>query len=175
MTTTLVHAPLTLADVVDEFLALDELAAMDDAEWTAEHVQLLEELMPQAIAKVDRFGAYVRELEARIGAIDQELDRLTARKQHLTNRVAWMKRYAVGELQRLGRPKLKGELFTMALQKNPASVEVSVLPDALPEAFVRVIPERREADKKALLDALKQGAEIPGVAFAPTTYHLRIR
>ncbi len=174
-TTSLVNAPLTLTDIVDEFLALDELSAMEEGEWTTEHVELLEELMPKAIAKVDRFGAYVRELEARQDVIAAEEERLAKRRAHLANRVAWMKRYAIGELQRLGRPKIEGELFTMALQKNPASVEVTVLPDALPDAYVRVIPERREPDKKALLEALKAGAEIPGASLAAPTFHLRIR
>lgn len=174
MTTSLVAVPLTLGDIVDEFRALDELSAMEDGEWTTEHMELLEELMPKAIAKVDRFGGYLRELEAREEVITQEIARLTARKTHLKNRIAWMKRYAVGELQRLGRPKMDGDLFTLRLHKNPPSVEVSVLPDALPEQFVRIIPETREPDKKALLDALKAGATIPGAELAAPTYHLRV-
>jgi len=71
--------------------------------------------------------------------------------------------------------KADGTLFTIALHKNPPSLLVNVLPDSLPPEYVRVIPEQREPDKKALMEAVKAGADIPGVELAPTTYHIRVK
>ena len=166
---------LSLYALSDEARALDDLTAMEDGEFTAEVEALHNHLMDQLVSKADAFGAYVRELEAREEAIDGEMKRLQSRRARLQNRLRWMKAYAMTAMQRMDRTKLEGALFTLAVQKNPPSVLVTVLPDALPPAFVRVIPEQREADKKALLDALKQGATIPGAELAPPTYHLRVR
>jgi hypothetical protein len=168
------HA-LSLYELTEEQLALDELSAMEDGEWTPELEQLATQLLEQLIAKADAFGGYVRELEARETVLEAEIKRLQDRKKRVANRLAWMKAYATTALQRMDRPRLEGTRFTLAIQKNPPSLLVTVLPDALPPEFIRVIPEQREADKKALLEAVKQGATIPGVELAPTTYHLRIR
>jgi hypothetical protein len=166
---------LSLYDLSDEALALDALTAMDDGEWTPEADALHCELMEKIVVKADAFGGYVRDLEAREEMIAAEIARLAARRKTLQNRLQWMKTYAAAALQRMDRPKIVGTLFTLAIQKNPASLHVTVFADALPAEYVRVIPEQREPDKKALLDAVKAGAVINGVELAPTTYHLRIR
>jgi hypothetical protein len=166
---------LTLYDLSEEARALDDLSAMDDGEWTPEAEALATQLMDALVAKADAFGAYVRDLELREEVLANEIQRLTARKKRTTTRLAWMKAYAASCLQRMDRPRIEGTRFTLAIQKNPPSVLVNVLPDALPEQFVRVIPEQREPDKKALLEAVKNGAEIDGVELAPVTYHLRVR
>lgn len=166
---------LTLYDLCEEAKALDDLVSMDDGEWTAEHEALHAPLMAALVAKADGFGGYLRDLEQRVEVIKIEEERLAARRKRLDARVKWMKQYAVTALLSADRPKLEGTLFTLAVQKNPDSVEISVLPDALPAEFVRVIPETREPDRKAMLTALKAGATIPGATIAPPTYHLRIR
>lgn len=166
---------LTLYDLCEEAQALDALVGMDDSEWTPEHEQLHTPLMEALVQKADGFGAYLKDLETRAEVLRIEEERLAARRRRVEARVKWMKQYAVSALLSANRPKLEGTLFTLAVQKNPDSVEVSVLPDALPEQFVRVIPETREPDKKALLSALKAGETITGAAIAAPTYHLRIR
>lgn len=165
---------LSLYELSDEALALDELTAMEDGEFTTEVEALHTELMDKLVAKADDFGAYVKELESRTDVLAAEVDRLQQRKKRLQNRVSWMKAYATTALQRMGRPRLEGAMFTLALANNPPRVEVTVLPDALPPEFVRVIPEVREPDKTALAKALKAGQEIPGVALVQTQ-SLRIR
>ncbi|MBY0490665.1 MAG: siphovirus Gp157 family protein [Gemmatimonadaceae bacterium] len=166
---------LSLYDLCDEARALDDLVGMDDGEWSAEHEALHTPLMEALVAKADGFGSYVRDLEQRVEVIKIEEERLAARRKRLESRVKWMKEYAVTALLLADRKKLEGTLFTLAVQKNPDSVAVSVLPDALPPEYVRVIPEVREPDKKGLLSALEAGVAIPGVELAPPTYHLRIR
>ena len=166
---------LTLYELAEEAAALDDLTAMEDGEWTPEADALHTQLMDQLVSKADAFGGYLRELEAREEVLSTEMARLAARKKRLASRIQWMKNYAASALQRMDRPRLEGTLFTIALHKNPPSLLVNVLPDQLPEEFVRVIPEQREPDKKALMEAVKAGANIPGVELAPTTYHVRVR
>ena len=176
MTTTMAPAhALPLYELSMEARALDDLTAMEDGEFTPEIDALHTELMDQIVSKADAFGSYLRELEARETAIADEIARLAARKKRLASRMAWMKAYAVTALRNMDRPRIDGTLFTLAIQKNPPSVQITVLPDALPAEYVRVIPETREPDRKTILDALKAGVEIAGATLAETTYHLRVR
>jgi outer membrane murein-binding lipoprotein Lpp len=166
---------LTLYELAEEAAALDDLTAMEDGEWTPEADTLHTELMDKLVSKADAFASYLRDLETREETLASEIARLTARKKRLASRIQWMKSYAASALQRMDRPRLEGTLFTIALHKNPPSLLVNVLPDSLPPEYVRVIPEQREPDKKALMEAVKAGADIPGVELAPTTYHIRVK
>lgn len=166
---------LTLRDLADERLALDALIAQDDGEYTPEAEALERDLVAQLMQKVDSFGTFLAEQKATAEALDEELVRLSTRQRAITSRIERLKRYAQDALQSMGRDRVEGLLYTFALQKNPASVLVDVLPDALPAEFVRVQPEVRTADRKAIAAALKAGHSIDGCQWAPTTYHLRIR
>lgn len=173
-TATMPAYALSLYELGEEQVALDDLSAMEDGEWTPELEALAVELLEKLVQKADAFGGYVRELEAREEVLDGEIKRLQDRKKRVAARVQWMKSYGTFVLQRIGRPRIEGARFTLALHNNPPKVEVTVLPDALPPEYVRVIPEVREPDKTALAKALKSGQEIPGVALVQTQ-SLRIR
>lgn len=46
-------------------------------------------------------------------------------------------------------------------------------PESIPEAFWRVIPEKREVDKVPLLKAVQEGLQVPGVAIGTGNSSLR--
>lgn len=160
---------LTFRDLADEARALDELVWMDEGDWTDDTQALYEDHAAKLADKADGFGTYVASLTAHAEVVKAEADRLTAMAKRLTGHADALKRYALAHMERMGRTEIPGELYTLKIQKNPQSVQVTVLPGALPEEFVRVIPEQREADKKALLTALKAGAVIDGVTLVQTT------
>lgn len=165
---------LSLYDLADEALALDALFAMDDGEVTPESEELALELAAALAMKADSFGGFVKNLEASASAIKAEEERLRDRRKALENKAAWLKRVGLDALQHMQRLRVEGTLFTLAVQNNPPSVVVDVLPSLLPEAFVRVIPEVREADKVAIGKALKAGEVIEGCSLTQTQ-SLRIR
>lgn len=165
---------LSLYDLAAEALALDDLFAMDEGEVTPESEALALELAEKLATKADAFGGFVRNLEASATAIKAEEERLRDRRKALENKAAWLKRVGLDALQRMQRLRVEGSLFTLAVQNNPPSVLVEVLPDRLPAAFVRIIPEVREADKVAIGKALKAGELIPGCSLTQTQ-SLRIR
>jgi hypothetical protein len=163
---------LHLYDLAEEAVALDDLLAMDEGEWTAEAEALATELAGKLATKADAFGGYLRGLEAQDEVLAAEMNRLIARRRALVARTA--KQYGLMALQRMERPKVAGDLFTLAVQNNPPSVSITVGVDALPAQYVRTIPEQREPDKAAIRDALKRGEIIDGAALV-TTQSLRIR
>jgi hypothetical protein len=165
---------LHLYDLAEEAVALDDLLAMDDGEWTDEAEALANELAGKLATKADAFGGYLRGLEAQDEALAAEIARLTARRRAVVARTAKLKQYGLLALQRMERPKVAGDLFTLAVQNNPPAVTLTVGADALPPQYVRVIPEQREPDKTAIRDALKRGETIDGATLT-TTQSLRVR
>jgi len=165
---------LHLYELAEEAVAFDELLSMDDGEWTAEAEMLATELAAKLTAKADAFGGYLRGLETQAEAIKEEEARLAARRRAVQNKAERLKRYGLAALQLAGRPRLDGDLFTLAVQNNPPSVAITVGVDALPAQYVRTIPEQREPDKTAIRDALKRGETIDGAALI-TTQSLRVR
>ena len=167
-------ANLTLYELAEEAVALDALVGLDEGEWTADHEALEQALTAQLVLKADAFGSYVQSLTATVDAIKAEQDRLVARRKTLENTVARLKRYALMALQTMDRDKVSGTLYTIAVQRNPASVQVDVPADALDAQYVRIVPAAREVDKAAIGAALKAGQTIPG-CFLTSTFSLRIR
>lgn len=165
---------LHLYDLAEEAVALDDLLAMDDGEWTDEAEMLATELAGKLATKADAFGGYLRGLEAQDEALAAEITRLTARRRAIIARTSKLKEYGLLALQRMDRPKVAGDLFTLAVQNNPPSVALTVGVDALPPQYVRTIPEQREPDKTAIRDALKRGETIDGATLT-TTQSLRVR
>lgn len=169
-----VRDTLSLYELGEEVIALENLVAMDEGEWTDAHEALEAELLAKLVKKADSFGGYVRSLEATAAVCKAEAQRLAARQKACENRVESLKAFACVALQKMGKTEVKGELFTLANQPNNPSVEVTVEPDKLPAAYVRIVPEAKEADKRAILEALQQGVTIEGCSIK-RTLSLRIR
>ena len=75
------------------------------------------------------------------------------------------------QLEKCGKTKIKGEIFTVAIQKNPASVDVLDETEIPKEFFVEQAPK---LDKKTLLQHLKNAEQIPGAELRQSQ-SLRIR
>ena len=70
-----------------------------------------------------------------------------------------------------GKTKFKSGMFNFAIQKNPASVNITD-ENILPEDYL--IPQPPKVDKTSLKEALKNGIEVPGAELKQTE-GLRIR
>ena len=165
---------LSLSDLTDEMLALDSLAALDDGEWTDEHQELADELGAKLATKADDFWEYRLTLKADAERAKEYAKAIREKSDRLAKRVEWLDGYAMREMERSGRPFLKGSVWEIRKQQNPAAVVVDCLPAALPLEFQRVVPEVIEVDRKALGEALKGGAEIEG-ARLEYSFHLRAK
>lgn len=179
--TTLTLAPraqsstsLSLYELSEEQNALDALLALDEGECTPESDALTAELAGKLARKADSFGAYVRVLESADDTISDEIARLGARRRAIGNKVERLKRYGLMALQAMQRTKVEGALFTLAVQNNPARVEISCAVGELPAEYVRTVPASYEVDKAALSRALKAGAVVEGATLV-VSQSLRVR
>jgi len=110
--------------------------------------------------KASQIAKMILNYESDMAQLKAEEDRLNSKRKVLDNRVEHLKSYLMGNMNELGIKTVNYEAVRVAIQDNPYSVGETSLPD-LPPEFVRIIPERKEPDKKAILDHFKQTGEIP--------------
>lgn len=121
--------------------------------------------------KVFGVAKVIRSMRADVAAISAELERLGARKRHLSGRIDWLKRYLLSEMEGVGRERIRGSTLTVSLAKSPPSCEVVDL-DLVPEEFKRV---RIEADRAAVLEHFRcTGELVPGTVVIADRRHVRI-
>ena len=123
-------------------------------------------------AKVEYVAKIIKERLADSAKFAVESARMSHQSHIADAQARWLKDYLKGELRRVGRDRVEGELLKVALQNSPPSCTVDDA--ALPTEWCRMIPARMEPDKKAIIDALKAGQEIPGAALVQDQ-HIRIR
>lgn len=123
-------------------------------------------------AKAENIAKLIKGIDNDAAGIKAEETRLAARRKTLENKQANMKRYLESQLKEMGLDKVKTPLFTIAIQNNPPSVEITN-EDIIPERFKNTVTITSIV-KKDLLDALKAGEVIEG-ATIKQGQSLRIR
>ena len=121
--------------------------------------------------KAENYGKVIKSVEAGIEGLKAEEKRLAERRKFMENSVKRMKENVQESMIQTGKKKIKGQLFTFSIQKNPPSVEV-LDEGEIPEGYW--VPQPAKLDKKELLEGLKLGHEIPGATIKQSE-SLRIR
>ena len=121
--------------------------------------------------KAENVAKVISAMNSDADGIKKEIERLQERKRVAENRIKGLKNYIYEQMQAMGKQKIKGTLFTLAIQKNAPSVNV-INEDIVPAQYK--IPQPPKLDKKAILTDLKQGVEVNGVEIKQGT-SLRIR
>lgn len=105
-----------------------------------------------------------RGAEAHNLAIDAEIARLQALKQHRMKVAAGLRGYLLDNMQRMQIERIDCPMFSISIHKNPPAVEIFDQL-SLPAQFM-VVPEPKPPvaapDKKAIAAAIKAGQEVPG-------------
>lgn len=161
----------TLFDLTGKWLELYDMA--DDPDMDADMwFDTIEGLEGEIEDKADGYAKVITQLNADATAIKAEEDRLYRRRTTIENRIKNMKSRLQGMMEITGKKKIKTELFSFGIQKNPASV---VIDDEkmIPGEFL--IPQAPKIDKTAIKDALKAGVDMAGIAHLEQTQSLRIR
>ena len=134
-------------------------------------VDTLESLQDAIEDKAENIAKFIRNLEADAKIIKEEEQRLADRRRALEAKVDKLKTYLQEQLEIAGLQKVKRPTITVAIQVNPPSVDV-IDETAIPIDFL--IPQAPKVDKKSILERLKKGESVPGVALKQTKW-VRIR
>lgn len=121
--------------------------------------------------KAENIARFIKNLEAEADVYRKESQKMTEKATARTNKAKRMKMYLQESLELAGLDKVKGDLFTVAIQNNPQSVEV-LNENVIPKNYF--VEQKPQLDKKALLADLKGGAQVSGVEIKQSR-SLRIR
>jgi len=148
-----------LYEVTDEYVALTQ--RLNDEEFTEESLkERLAEIKEQFNIKAENIGKVVISMESISESIEHEIARLTARQKSINNRASYLRDYLFTEMMASGNDRIQGTVLTLSLRKSPPSCQV-LDEKAIPEQFIRIIPEQRQVDKRGILDHFKATGEVP--------------
>lgn len=157
-----------LYELTENYTNVLEIAESLDAETLKNTLDAIDEAIED---KVENTAKVVKSLEGNIAAIDEEVKRLQGRKSTMNNNIKGIKDYMQEEMEKVGKERIKGQLFNIGIQNNPQSVKV------IDENKINVnyfVEQPSKLDKKALLQDLKNGVEMEGAEIQQTR-SLRIR
>ena len=110
--------------------------------------------------KATGIAKVILEAEQDIASLKSEEERLSKRRSALQNKVEWLKGYLLTDMQSVNVLKIKRDVVTISVRNSPPSVDVSDM-SVLPTEFVRIIPETRAADKRAIIAHFRETGEVP--------------
>ena len=152
-----------MLSIPDADLSEEQRTAMDS---------YLDELAGQEADKIDSFASFIRAESARAKYYREEAQRLSSKARVAEERIGFLKHRYLSTMQSAGLTKIQGNAYCVSIRHTP-SVEVDDV-DKLDDLYCRIIPARREPDKKILSEALKGGTVIPGCRLV-TNDSLQIR
>ena len=112
---------MKLYELTSSYQQVLEIAEQLDAETLKDTLDSINDAVEQ---KVENTAFVVKQLEANISVIDEEIKRLQAMKGTQTNNIKSLKLYLQESMEKVGLDKVQGKLIKIAIQNNPKSVEV---------------------------------------------------
>ncbi|HEL6627551.1 TPA: siphovirus Gp157 family protein [Listeria monocytogenes] len=145
---------LNLAEQLDPELLKDTLESIDD----------------ELETKAENVAFVIKELEGQSLVLETETKRLAERKNTISNNVKRLKQSLFDAMITAKKQKIKTNLFTLDIRKNPPSVIV----EDESKLLNYLIEQPKKLDKTKLGDDLKKGIEVPGAKIIQTE-RLQIR
>lgn len=131
---------MNLYDLTGEVLQLQELLESDEVVDTELLKDVLADTTEDYEIKLEAYAKVIKNLTATVDAIKFEVDRLTTRKKALENNITALKTRMYESMKATGTTKVKGDIFTISIQKNGGRIPVIVDVDtsALPDELVKI-------------------------------------
>ncbi|EMX5393070.1 siphovirus Gp157 family protein [Listeria innocua] len=158
---------MKLYQLTDNYLRVQELLEENKTEAVEDTLDALTDGFHD---KAENIVKIIKSLAADAEMAGKEAKRLLKRKQALENNVQKLKTYLQTETERMEIRKINSTLFTIQIQKNPASVEI--VDEALLKPFFLL--QEPKIDKKRIAEILKSGEEVEGARLVESE-SIRIR
>ena len=162
----------SLYEVTGNILALQELleSPLDDEEILKD---TLEAVQGEYEQKIEGYCKVIRNIEVDIEAFKIEAKRLNEKAKMLEKNKDRLKKAMFDSMKATNTNKVKGQIFTVAIQKNGGKlpVIVDVETDYLPKELVKVV---ESPDLEAIAKLLEQG-ESPLAHWGERGESLRIK
>lgn len=160
-------------DLTNEFTTLWEL--MEDGTLDDDALMGAFDVAKEDLAdKLEGYCKFIKNLESDIAGLKAEEARIKARRQTMENTVDRAKEAMKKAMNTAGEKKLPAGSFTVSVQANPPKVVLDEqYLENIPEKYL--IPQEPTINKKAMLEDLKAGENLEGLAHMETGESLRIR
>ncbi|BDR73372.1 hypothetical protein K144316041_23830 [Clostridium tetani] len=158
-----------LYELTEQYSNLMEL--LDNPEVPQEMLEeSLNKINDELDVKLENIAKLIKSIEVDVKGFKEEEKRLADRRKSSENRITNLKEYVEGAMRATGIKKVNGKVFTLGIQKNAPSVDITD-ENSIPEEYF--ILEKRLVKKK-VLEAHKEGRKVPGTTIKRTE-SLRIR
>ncbi len=148
----------TLYEITGDIL---KLQTMLEDEPENEYVSdTLESLSYDLNDKAEAICRVIRNMESNLEGFKREIDRLSSKKRTLENSIKRLKDALFEAMQVTGTNKIKGDLFTIRIQKNAPRLPKDLRIEQVPIDYL--IEREYDIDKRKLLAAVKNG-EVDGI------------
>lgn len=158
----------TLYELTGQYLAIYEMDIDDE---TKQDTLASMDWEDDFVNKVEGYAKVIKNLEADLPGLDEEIKRLQDRKSALKNKIDTLKTNLQTAMEVTGNERIKTSLFSIAVQNSRASVIVDE--EKLPKKYL-VKKVTVSPDKKSLYELLNEGKKIKG-AILQENRSLRIR
>lgn len=136
----------------------------------------LEAVQGEYEIKLESYCKVIKNLEADMDALKAEAKRLTDKRKTLENNIDRLKKAMFDSMKATNTDKVKGTLFTVAIQRNGGKVPVIVADDVdtskLPDNLVKVV---ESPDLDAIRELLESGKTVEGFTLGQRGESLRIK
>ena len=159
---------MTLYEISSDYLQALDLFTDPEADIPLEAaLDTLEGIEGQLQEKAVSVAKFMQNLDAAAKAIKEAEQQMARRRKAIENRARWIRDYLKTNMEAAGITRIDSPWFSLAIQKNPPSVDVldeSALPDDFKTEVVTV-----KIDKAAIKEALKDGEDVPGAVLRQGT------
>lgn len=164
---------MNLYEITGNLLELQNLLETDDFD-DETLADTLEAVEGEYEIKLENYCKVIRNLEANITAVKDEITRLTNKRKSLEKNIDRLKQAMFSSMKTTGMTKVKGSLFTVSIQKNGGKDPVVVDVDTydLPDELVRI---KEEPDIDAIREYIKLYPECKYAHFGERGESLRIK
>ena|SRR5699024_134576 len=133
---------------------------VEEIEAGGDHLEDTLESLEDAIEdKAENYAKVMKNIGAQIDALKDEEKRLSQRRKSLENNISRMKKTLQDTMIYNDKRKIKTDLFSINIQKNPPSMKVTS-EELIPKRFY--IEQEPKLDRKSIIKELKE-TEVPGV------------
>lgn len=144
---------MRLYELTSDLVELQEMLEMDDVDPEVLS-DTLEAVQGEYEFKLEAYCKVVKNLEADVVGIKAEVDRLSGKRKVLESNIDRLKKAMFDSMKATNTPKVKGQFFSVAIQKNGGKTPIIVDVDTseLPDELVTII-------EKPNLDAIREVLE----------------
>ena len=157
-----------LSETYDRLLADEALYGEDE-----EFQELLAFIEDNLYEKAENITKIIKSLEKEVEVFKVTEQEMRKKRQARERRIGWLKEYLEQNMMDEGEKKLKTDLFSVWIQKNPKSLQIEdeeVVPEEFKEEETKV-----KIDRRGLLKHLEETGEVIDGIEITQTESIRIR